>query len=348
VNAATVASVAALAAHPRRPDHDYQRDGRRLIPVDLGPLLADPPPEPERICGGLLYPSGLHSLAGPPEAGKTTLAYSWAVELLEQGQRVVILDEESGREQVVDKLLGLGAAPHAAGLLDYLEFPGLRFDEFDVDELRHLLLTRRPALVIVDSSSALLSAAGLDESSNRDAAVAYRALLRCARESTAAVVVLDHLTKDETAGRYARGAGVKLGLVDVALRLDPLKVFTREQSGLLKLEVNKDRRGYLPRSHEVAVEVAAGHLFVTVRTTEQAMSGDGLRPAVAKLLEVLVASDIPLTQAQVVDGVSALHGHGLRRETVSRGLGELLKLGLVDKLEDYPSRWMAIAEGVTT
>jgi len=103
-----------------------------------------------------------------------------------------------------------------------------------------------------------------------------------------------------------------------------------------------------PRSHEVAVEVTAGHLFVTVRTTEQAMSGDGLRPAVAKLLEVLVASDVPLTQAQVVDGVSALHGHGLRRETVSRGLGELLKLGLADKLEDYPPRWMAVAAGVTT
>ncbi len=78
------------------------------------------------------------------------------------------------------------------------------------------------------------------------------------------------------------------------------------------------------------------------------MSGDGLRPAVTKLLEVLVASDVPLTQAQVVDGVSDRHGHGLRRETVSRGLGELLKLGLVDKLEDYPPRWMAVAAGVTT
>lgn len=317
-------------------------------PVKLGDLIRFPPPPPERL-EGLLYASCLHSLSGPPEVGKTTLVAAWTVHLLNLGRRVVILDEESGAAQTADRLRALGADADAVDrLLDYLPFPGLAWSDLDVADLI-CLLGDDTALMVVDSATATLSVAGLDEMSNRDVPELYRrVLLHAARTSGAAVIILDHVVKSDEKNRYARGAGVKLGLVDVALRVDPLAAFNREQSGAFAVEVVKDRLGYLHRKHEAKVDVDSGRFTVTVEPAEsEHAAGPRLPPAEAKLLEAVQAADgAALTQPEVVDAVARAHGFGLRRETASRGLAHLVSLSLIDVIEDKPKRWLTGPQNV--
>jgi hypothetical protein len=348
------AEVYSIPRRPIRPAATAPEDQvRPFVPVDLAALARDGVRAPELLCGGLLYRGAVHSLAAPPDSGKSTLLYTWALLLLAKHERVVLLDEESGREQVTEKLLALGATPEHLGRLIYLEFPSRQWDQADQRGLAQLVDTYRPALIGFDSAGAVLSAANWDEDKAQPVHAFYKGvLLPLARFSNAAVVVLDHLTKADEGSRYARGSGAKLQDVDVALRLDAIRPFSRTQPGLLKLTVPKDRRGHLVRDHEIRVEVENGQMALIITPTDQVASagGDptlaGLPKAARKLLEVLRAADRPLRRGEVVDQVKARYGHGLTRQTVSECLNLLLKHGLVDGERDDTSptgekRWWA-------
>jgi hypothetical protein len=321
-------------------------DQARPFPrVDLATLARVGIAPPELVCSGLLYRGGLHSLAGPPDSGKSTLLYVWTLEMLAAGASVVLLDEEAGRELATEKLLALGAAPELLDRLVYIEFPARTWDTPDRRGLAALVDQVRPALVGFDSAGAFLGQAGLRENDAPDVTAFYKGvLLPTARQSHAAVVVLDHVTKQEDAGRYARGSGAKLQLVDVAFMVEPVRAFTRQQSGLLRLTVAKDRRGWLARAHEVRVEVDAGRLEVGIAPAggqvdsivdDPALAGLDLSPAALKLLAVLRAAEgTPLTRRELVDRVAERYGHGLARPTVSSALNELAKAGLADGEED--------------
>jgi hypothetical protein len=335
--------------------HPAEPSGRPFVPVDLAELARHGVPAPELVCHGLLYRGGLHSLAGPPDCGKSTLLYLWALELLAQGQRVVLLDEESGREQVTEKLLALGATPDLLepDRLIYQDFPTRTWDGADHQALAELLEVTRPALVGLDSAGAFLAVAGLSENESEHVTGFYKAvLLHAARTFNTAVVVLDHQGKADEAGRYARGSGAKLALVDVHLRVEAVVPFSRAQSGLLKLLVQKDRRGYLHRTHEIAVNVDPGEgtLALAFTPVDHTPGPDGTRteefpgdpaatqpglaelaPAARKLLVVLrQAAGQPLTSRELVDRLKARWNHGLQRQTTSSALNELAKRGLAD------------------
>jgi hypothetical protein len=301
--------------------------------VDLVALAEAGIPPPELLCSDLLYRGALHSLAGPPDCGKSTLAYWWALHLLANGEAVVLIDEESGREQTVEKLLALGADPRHLERLAYVEFPGRQWDQADILGFARLLQDWKPALVIFDSSAAFLTLAGRDEDRAPDSTWFYKGiLLHAARLSGAAVVVLDHIPKDNKTGRYARGSGAKLATVDVALMLDVIIPFSRQQSGLLKLKVTKDRRGYLHRAFEVRVEVEPASMALVFERVESEQEDElaGLGPAAVKVLEALRASTVPLSVRQIIDAVAGRHGHGLKRQTVSTALNDLAGRDLVD------------------
>lgn len=343
----SVAFASAGWAEDPNPD---QAEGRPFPTVDLAALAEAGIPLPELLCDRLLYRGGLHSLAGPPDAGKSTLGYWWALHLLADGEAVVLVDEESGREQVVEKLLALGAEPRHLERLAYVEFPGRLWDEADALGFARLLQEWKPALVVFDSSAAFLTLAGRDEDRAPDATWFYKGiLLGAARLSGAAVVVLDHVTKDGKTGRYARGSGAKLATVDVALMVDVIRPFSRQQSGLLRLSVTKDRRGYLHRGYEVRVDVEPGTMALTLERVDAAGIEAGLTPAAAKILEALRAAREPLTIRSVIDRIADRHGHGLRRETVSRELNRLLEDGLVDGSGEVgvSKLWIATSGGVT-
>jgi AAA domain len=313
---------------------------------DLAALVKNGVPPPDLLCGDLLYRGGLHSIAGPPDSGKTTVALHWALQLIRGGGCVLFLDEEGGGELIAEKLIALDCTPEEASRIRYYPFPARSWNAYDVLMLRELIDVIKPGIVLWDSSAAFLSRAGLDENSASDVTRFWSAVLTpIAREHGTAVLVIDHDVKNGEASRFARGSGAKLAATDVAFKLSITQAFDRTTNGVLKMHVTKDRRGWLHRFWEIGIDVSNGMRLVFTETTEDgAAEAVKLSPAAEKIQAVL--TDEPATIATITDRIVAKFGHGLRRETVSRCLSELAQNGIAEKLEQgkgKPAFWSIYA-----
>jgi hypothetical protein len=168
-----------------------------------------------------------------------------------------------------------------------------------------------------------------------------------ARDYDTAVLVLDHVTKDAKGGRYARGSGAKLQLVDVALMVDVLRPFDRQHSGQLRVTVTKDRRGYLGRHHNVKVEVDQGRMTLVVSPADtSALESDGasLPPAAVKVLAALRGKDEPQTIKELGDRMKRETGKALTYPTMRKQLNLLAEYQLADGRGDpgKAKRWWAL------
>ena len=198
----------------------HRHPARPLREFDLAALVRDGVPPPDLLCGDLLYAGGLHSISGPPDCGKTTIALWWMLRHVRAGHPVVFLDEEGGAELIAEKLIALGATPEDAEMIRYYPFPARAWAPYDVIVLRELLDDIKPGIVLWDSSAAFLSRAGLDENSAADVTKFWAQVLTpVAREHGIAVLVIDHDTKNGEASRFARGSGAKLAATDVAFKV---------------------------------------------------------------------------------------------------------------------------------
>lgn len=308
---------------------------RPLREFDLAALVRDGVPPPDLLCGDLLYAGGLHSITGPPDSGKTTIALWWMIEHVRAGRTVAFLDEEGGAELTAEKLIALGTTPDEAGRIRYFPFPARSWTSYDVIVLRELLDDLKPGIVLWDSSAAFLSRAGLDENSAADVTRFWaRVLTPIAREHGAAVLVIDHDGKSTEGSRFARGSGAKLAACDVAFKVSIGQPFSRTANGALRLEVTKDRRGWLHRHWEIGVNTGFGMRLVFTETEEDqegVPAEQKLTPADKKVQEALTGT--PSTTREITDRIVATHGHGLKRQTVSESLNKLLRRGAADRLD---------------
>lgn len=310
-----------------------QPASRALRVIDLEPAVEDVP-LPVLICGELLYRGAVHTLSGPPDCGKTTLACWWMLQAVREEGGVLFLDEEGGREIVTEKFQALGAK--RGERIGYVQFPSRSWNAEDIAMLSAVLDERKPAVVAWDSSAAFLSKAGLDENAAADVTRFYSQVLTlAARKHNAAVLVIDHDTKSSEPSRYARGSGAKLAAVDVAYKIAPVKAFSKVENGMSKLTVTKDRRGWLYRNHEIAFLSSTGTettltLSITDAAEDQAQAKlADLEPAHRKVLEAL--DSVPRSIREVTDRLAAVHGHGLTRPTVQKALRRLEELGLAEQ-----------------
>jgi 5S rRNA maturation endonuclease (ribonuclease M5) len=251
--------------------------------IELEPALEYVPP-PTLICSERLYLGGVHTVTGPPDCGKTTLACWWMLEAIREGRTVLFLDEEGGRELVTEKFQALGAVQGER--IAYVEFPSRGWNMADIAALSALVIERAPAIIVWDSSAAFLARAGLDENAAADVTKFYaQVLIPCARLYGAAVLVIDHDTKNAEPSRYARGSGAKLAATDVAYKVELIKAFSKDTDGLSKLQVTKDRRGWLDRSYDISFEHGRV-LTLTFKPT----TGSDFRPThtMAKINDVLM------------------------------------------------------------
>ena len=240
-------------------------------PVDLGPILdgtTEPVtpsllPRSDGVC--LVYPGLTHSFHGESESGKSLVLQIEAVRLLTVGERVLFVDFESDAASVVGRLLEFGATPDALRS----RFVYLR-PEVRPDTGRELaawldVLTDRFALAIVDGVTDSLGIFGYSTKDNDDVTAWGRELpRRIAGRTGAAVVMVDHVTKDaESRGRFAIGGQAKLsGLTGAAYTVEVARPLGRGLRGVVVLRVGKDRPGYVRghagpmRAHDRTQEVA--------------------------------------------------------------------------------------------
>lgn len=230
-------------------------------PVDLAPILAgeqttEPPsilPREDGAC--LLYRGKVHSLYGEPEAGKGWVALRAAASELEAGERVVYVDFEDEASTAVERLIALGADPEAIAE----RFCYLRPDEPLQSELSkaelEAALEPAPSLVVIDGMTEALALESIDLNDNTEVAKwITRFPRRVAYNTAAAVLIIDHQTKDgDSRGRFAIGAQHKLAGIHAAYSIKPVKPFGRGLNGSSRIQVEKDRLGHVRKHAEERV-----------------------------------------------------------------------------------------------
>lgn len=246
-------------------------------PVDLTDALAGidvPPPtllaRTDNAC--LLYAGRIHQFAGESESCKTWAALAAVAAVLMTGGTVLWVDFEDDANGIVARLRSLMVPVEAIEA----RFTYLRPEEpLAARDGRATaggvdfgaVVNRSYTLAIVDGVTEAMTTEGLELMSNTDVAVwSRRVPKRIAKATGAAVVVIDHVTKNaETRGRYALGGGHKLaGLTGAAYRFDIIRRIKRATSepvtGAVMITITKDRPGHV-RAH--SDEERAGVLELT-------------------------------------------------------------------------------------
>jgi DNA repair protein RadA/Sms len=174
--------------------HNLRSGGRRVDLVGLDVEVALPPrvstgiAEFDRALGGGLVAGSATLIGGDPGIGKSTLLLQAAAKIATQGSAVAYISGEEATDQVRlrARRLGLGAAP-----LRLAAATSVR------DILTTLGESAPPALVVIDSIQTMYSdlIEGAPGTVSQVRAAAHE-LIRFAKESGAAVVLVGHVTKD--------------------------------------------------------------------------------------------------------------------------------------------------------
>jgi DNA-binding CsgD family transcriptional regulator/RecA/RadA recombinase len=192
----------------------------------------------------------IHIVYGEPESGKTILALRWALDVIEAGGRVVIVDEESGPAKIGGLLGDMGADPEKVDQqLRYFAFPSLDLKAWKEAAIE--ILEFQPQLIIMDSLTDLMANAGIDE--NKGAEVTQWMLgvpqMMARSPGAPAVVLIDHVTKATENTRYSVGSRAKKAKADVLWYVDKVSDFDRLTLGRVELKRHKNRPGVLEPKH---------------------------------------------------------------------------------------------------
>ncbi|MCT2031940.1 AAA family ATPase [Dietzia cinnamea] len=193
----------------------------------------------------LFYAGQVNLIFGDPESGKTWVALAAAVEALNAGQRVLVVDlDHNGPASTVGRLVALGADPAALadlGRFRYLEPE----DRTDVYNLVDDAADWAPHVAVVDSLGELLPMFGSSSNSADDFTVVHAGVLKKLAMAGAAVLLIDHLAKGSESRTFGPGGtGAKRRAVGgSAIRVRVKDAFTPGSGGAAYLTVNKDRHG---------------------------------------------------------------------------------------------------------
>lgn len=226
--------------------------------LDLGDYLDGNIPEPEILVDDLIYTEGVHLVSGHPGHGKTTIVQHMAHMTMSQGGHCVWLDYEAGVRGTVRRLLALGIPKE-------LLRTNFHYSPWPVAAEKHLagVAAQYPgALIVLDSMSKALAAAGISENANDEVTGWTVQVVKACKDFALPIVIIDHVAKTGT-GEYSRGAGAKLADVDVHWGVVRTSVFNRERSGTIEIHQKKDREGYLPFTTWWRVGDGHGALDVT-------------------------------------------------------------------------------------
>jgi DNA repair protein RadA/Sms len=163
-------------------------------------------PELDRVLGGGLVPASLVLVGGEPGVGKSTLLLSALGAIARGGQRALLVTGEESVAQV--KLRG-----ERLGAVDAVEILAAT----ELDAVCATLESERPAVCVIDSVQTLYAAElGSAPGSVSQVREAAARLLRVAKESGVATILVGHVTKDGTVA----GPRVLEHLVDCVLQFE--------------------------------------------------------------------------------------------------------------------------------
>lgn len=195
----------------------------------------------------LLYAGKVHSIHGESESGKSLVVQAIAAQLIADGGTCLYIDNESDKASVALRMIALGLDRDQ--VLERFSYVRPETDprKFPHEKAAIAGLLANPVdLIVIDGVTDNLGLFGFATKDNDDIARWMKLLPRmCARLTGAAVVLIDHVTKDpDSRGRFAIGGQAKMaGLDGVAYILEPIAVIGQGLRGQLALRTGKDREG---------------------------------------------------------------------------------------------------------
>jgi len=278
---------------------------------------------------GLVYPGKMHMIQAEPSVGKSWVAFYLCSEVLAAGGSAVVIDYEDSLGSILNRMQTVGANHDQLRNRFRYVHPEGPMGAAEIVRLFALVEEMNPDVVIIDGVAESLSRDGLSEDSATDFVQWTDKLPRRLARTGAAVVMLDHVAKDsENRGRWARGTGAKLAVLDgAAYTLRPAgAAFSKHRAGKIKLTVAKDRPGSVGAPGETAAIIeltphAAGSLLTIVvhpDNVEMAKT-DPWRPTILmeKISRALEESKTPLTATGIAQLVHA-EKNELRAEALER------------------------------
>ena len=238
--------------------------------VDWEEAFRTAPSEVNWLFPPLLEASTINVLFGLPGVGKSLLVLNMILDILREGKRVAVVDEENRVDEVVERMKKFGVGTHS-GLegLSWYSFPQLPpLDTMEGGaELTGIVDDEKPDLVVLDTTTRMVSG---DENSASTWLQLYRCSLAPLKQRGIAVLRLDHQGKDASKGQ--RGSSAKDGDADSIWRLK------FQSEGYFALEREKSRSGHgedwvlVQRLHDPLRHVFTelDHLPVTPRMKEWA------------------------------------------------------------------------------
>lgn len=330
-------------------------------PIDLGPYLDGTVvpvvpsllPRTDGVC--LIYPGLTHSLHGESESGKSWVAQAEAARVLADGGRVLFVDFESDAGAIVERLRLLGADDDAVRARFSYVHPDVDPRNPNEAATFEAMLTQRFHLAVLDGVTDAVGLFGL-ESRDNDALTLWARILpkRIADETGAAVVMVDHVTKDaDSRGRFAIGGQAKLATITgAAYTVETSQPLGRGLRGVIVLRVAKDRPGYVrghsgrqrasDRTQEAARIVVDSTIEDMVTVTVEPPNGDTadtggtFRPTtlMERISEALELRQFPATTNDIIDTKSGIGGKAEHKRTA---LAALVTEGYV-VVTDGPNR----------
>ena len=231
---------------------DSHDDQLSWEPIDLTPILSGEyqplmPTLLARTDGQcLFYPGKFHSLHGESESAKSFVMQVVSVSEINDGNDVLYIDFDDDEKSVTGRLIELGAdkekiAKHFVYLRPEIS------PKTEAEQAAWLqVLSRKYRLCVIDGVNNAIGVQGLSAIDPDDIAAWIRDVpKKIAKRTGAAVVAIDHVTKDKiNRGRWAIGPQAKMaGLDGAAYAVEVRKVLGRGLRGEISLRIGKDRPG---------------------------------------------------------------------------------------------------------
>ena len=191
----------------------------------------------------LIYPAQLNVLYGDPESGKTWIALAAAVETLNDGKRILIMDlDHNGPSATISRLVAMGA--DLGQLVDPKCFRYIEpEDHIEAGQVVYDMRTWKPHLVVIDSIGELLPMFGANSNSADDFTRTHSAIIKPLVRAGAAVVAVDHMAKGNASRTQGAGGTIakKRAIGGAYLRVVVDEPFTRGKGGSAVMTITKDR-----------------------------------------------------------------------------------------------------------
>jgi hypothetical protein len=215
--------------------------------------VKDFPPEPPPSVGmrtddfvHLLYEGKVHTIYGEPGGMKSWFTQVIAAQVVEGGDRVLIIDFENTPRSVYDRFICLGLGEEEISLIHAIQ-PEQAFSAEDRKMIEQAAAEHRYKLIVVDGTTDAMVMFGLEPEKNADAAKFDKGFLKPLAQTGAAVIYVDHVAKStESRGTWSFGAQHKKSAIDGAsFGVEMLSSFGEGMTGRAKILIHKDKVGKL-------------------------------------------------------------------------------------------------------